>query len=97
MIGQKYHHVILELPVALCDKHLEKHKEPFLVRMCSGMEYMAYPAKGTVCRECHQAWNPSGVYLSRANLSGADLFRANYDKNTKGLTVEQKKVMGMKE
>lgn len=86
-VKPSYRNVLLQVGQPLCETHLKMHKEPFLVKMCSGFSFIAHPIPGLSCVECHKAWSCGGAYLlsadlshadlSNADLSGADLFDAN--------------------
>ena len=96
-----YKPILLELPLPLCQKHIDENPKEFIVNLCSGWSYLAIPVINPVCKMCLDSILSPLVYLSRANLSGADLTRANlngakYSNFTQGLdrlTKEQKESM----
>ena len=101
-----YKPILLELPLPLCQKHIDENPEEFIVKLCSGWSYKAIPIINPVCKMCLSSTLSPLVYLSRANLTGADLTGANltganltgakYSKFTQGmdrLTKEQKESM----
>ena len=76
-----YKPILLELPLPLCQKHIDENPKEFIVRLCSGWAYKAIPVINPICKMClGDILSPlaylSRANLSRANLSGADLFGA---------------------
>lgn len=92
---------LLEFPLTLCDKHLQEHKDPFIVKFCNEWMYLAIPIKkhSSSCHLCIKNLEPSvylrGANLEGANLEGANLVGARYSNYTTlpNLTDEQKKEM----
>ena len=90
----EYKQILLELPIFLCDEHIESHPERFVVKYCSGWKFVAIPTKNhsNSCCECRGVYRPmvylSGADLSGANLSGANLLGANlYGANLLGANL----------
>src|SRR3990167_6800840 len=75
--GSDYKPILLELPLPLCQKHIDENPEEFIVKLCSGWSYKAIPIINPVCKMCLSSTLSPLVYLSRANLYGADLTGAN--------------------
>ena len=94
--GSDYKPILLELPLPLCQKHIDKNPKEFIVRLCSGWSYKAIPIINPICKMCLGDILSPLAYLSRAKLSGADLSGAYYSEFTKNmevLTKEQKESM----
>ena len=72
-----YKPILLELPLPLCQKHIDENPKEFIVNLCSGWSYLAIPVINPVCKMCLDSILSPLVYLSRANLSGADLYGAD--------------------
>ena len=80
--GSDYKPILLELPLPLCQKHIDMNPYEFIVKLCSGWSYKAIPVINPVCKMClNEILSPlvylSGAYLSGAYLSGAYLSGAN--------------------
>src|SRR3990167_4020423 len=80
--GSDYKPILLELPLPLCQKHIDEKPKEFIVKLCSGWSYKAIPIISLYCKMClGEILSPfadlSGANLSRADLSGANLSRAD--------------------
>ena len=80
--GSDYKPILLELPLPLCQKHIDENPKEVIVKLCSGWSYKAIPVINPICKMClGSVLSPLaylyGANLSRANLSGANLSRAN--------------------
>ena len=74
--GFDYKPILLELPLPLCQKHIDSNPKEFIVKLCSGWSYKAIPVINPVCKMCLSDVLSPLAYLSGANLSGADLYGA---------------------
>src|SRR3990167_1685264 len=72
-----YKPILLELPLPLCQKHIDKNPKEFIVKLCSGWSYKAIPVVSLSCKMCLNEILSPLAYLSRADLSGANLSGAN--------------------
>src|SRR3990167_6832929 len=75
--GSDYKPILLELPLPLCQKHIDENPKEFIVKLCSGWSYKAIPVINPICKMCLGDILSPLIYLSGADLSGADLSRAN--------------------
>src|SRR3990167_3194050 len=72
-----YKPILLELPLPLCQKHIDKNPKEFIVKLCSGWSYKAIPVVSLSCKMCLGSILSPLAYLSKADLSEANLSEAN--------------------
>src|SRR3990167_11444050 len=75
--GSDYKPILLELPLPLCQKHIDKNPKEFIVKLCSGWSYKAIPVVSLSCKMCLGSILSPLAYLSKADLSEANLSEAN--------------------
>ena len=93
--GSDYKPILLELPLPLCQKHIDENPKEFIVRLCSGWSYKAIPVINPVCKMCLGDTLSPLAYLSGANLFGAYLFGANLSRaNLSGANLSRANLSG---